>query len=327
MKFVLFLILPILLIGCTATSTEHIGQNLQTSEVQPPSQQLSKQHEPEETKTSSGIEHQRILDGRMEHSRSEEKTSSGREVETQFSSGEKELKLAEPAPETLRRSWGGIWHVPAGITPPKSNINTENNGAPQKSSATLPKIEEAASASGEHVESEKGKSLEPPETDASNSPELTDRVDASPSPKRQPWSGIWYAPLKKSSPSVGEELLSQNVETPPPASWDDYKEVDFGKFASGSYGADYANKYVKIKCRFSRLGSEFVEFPKYPRTEYVTCIVTGVSSQLRSLSVVMSRSQADVVFKLKPQEEIDLYGKAVQIDLHTLTMEVRKIER
>ncbi len=84
---------------------------------------------------------------------------------------------------------------------------------------------------------------------------------------------------------------------------------------------------MKVKCIYSRIAPEFLEFQKYPRPKHITLVVTGINSQLRNFRVVMPRMQADVVFKLKPQKKIVLYGKAVMVDLHTLTMEVLKIER
>ncbi len=313
MKFVLFLILSairigglaillgelILPIGCTTTSS---GQLEQTHKMRVGSKE-------------SGVETQ-DSGLKTQDSYKEDKVSSSVEAQKPLFQGEKELKLAEPAPETLQRPWGGIWNAPADMPLPKSNppeADAENIAATQKSPASLPKIidEETRPESG--VQSQESRLSTPdsrPETQG-----------------RRPWGGFWAAPLNQPAPSVGEETPSQDIETPPPASWDDYKEVDFGKFASGSYGSDYANKYVKIKCRFSRIGSEFVEVPKYPRPEYVTFVVTGVGSQLYNLIVVVPRPQADAVFKLKPQKEIVLYGKAVQVDFHTLTLEVRKIER
>lgn len=245
----------------------------------------------------------------------EAKTSSGIEAQKPLPSGEEELTLVDPAPKTSRRPWGGLFNVPAGLKPPKAEAGTENITAPQESPSSLTeKIEEETPT---HVES-------------APSPKLSDKgvgTSSSSKSKRRPWGGLWHAPIRQPSPSIGEETSSQNIETPPPASWEDYKKVDFGKFASGSYVSDYANKYLTFKCRFSSIGSEFVEFAKYPQPEYVTFIVAGVESKLHSLRVVMSRQQADPVFKLKPQKEIVLYGKAVQVDLHTLTMEVLKIER
>ena len=291
-RFVLFGVL-VLLIGCAATSTERL--------------------ESEEAKTSSGIEVQKILDGQTGHSRSEEKVSSNIEVQKPSRMSKEELKLAEPAPapapETSRRPWGGMFNVPAGLKPPKSETSTENITAPQESPSSLTKkIEEETPT---HVESA------PP-------PKLADKVtSSSPKSKRKPWGGMWGSYIPSPSQTDSAEASTQ----PPPASWEDYKEVSFGKFASGSYVPDYANKYLRFKCRFSGIGSEFVEFPKYPQPEYVTFIVSGVKSKLYSLCVVMTRQQADPVFKLKPQKEIVLYGKSVQVDLHTLTMEVLKIER
>lgn len=302
-KLVLFLIL-ILPVGCTVMSNRHLAQTSQGDKTPTASQQISKQSETEEAKASSGIEAQRILNGRTVHSPSEDRATS---------SGDERLKLAEPAPKTVRRPWGGIFNVPAGITPPKPETRTENVAAVQEAPASLPEIVSEETQS--HVES------------PSYPEPADDKVKTSSAPKRQPWGSVWRAPLYRASPSIAGETLPQNIETPPPASWEDYKNVDFGKFASGSYTSDYANKYVKIKCRFSRIASEFVEVPKYPRPDYVTFIATGVDSRLYSLNVVVSRADADTVFKLKPQEEIILYGKAVQIDLHTLSMEVRKIER
>lgn len=253
MKFMLFLILPILLISCTATSTEQIERTRQTSNAQPVLQQLSEQQK--------GLQVQRYVDGSP--ASEEPKASSGMEVQKPLSRGEEGIKLAEPAPETLLRRFPG-------------------SGG---------------------------------------------RDDTASSPKRQPWGGIWRAPLNLPSPSVGDKSASQNVETPLPASWMDYKEVPFGKFASGSYSFDYANKYVKIKCRFSGIAPELTEIPKYQRPSYMTFFITGVDSRLYSIRVVVSGSLADTVLKLEPQEEIALYGKAVQVDLHTLTLEVYKIER
>jgi hypothetical protein len=291
-RFVLFGVL-VVLIGCAATSTERL--------------------ESEEAKTSSGIEVQKILHGQTGYSRSEAKVSSNIEVQKPPRMSKKEeLKLVEsvPVPKTSRRPWGGMFNVPAGLKPPKSETTTENITAPQESPSSLTKkIEEEAPT---HVES-------------APSPKLADRVKTSSSPKskRKPWGGMWgsYMPPKSQMDSAGTSTQ------PPPASWEDYKEVSFGKFASGSYVSDYANKYLRFKCRFSGIGSEFVEFLKYPQPDYVTFIVSGVESKLYSLCVVMSRQQADPVFKLKLQKEVVLYGKAVQVDLHTLTMEVLKIER
>lgn len=246
-KSVLFLIL-ILPIGCAVTSTKQLEQTSQRGEIPAASQQLSKQSETGEDKTSSKIEVQRMVEGMTVYSHSEDRVSSGTEVQKPLPGGEEGLKLAKPVPETLRQP-------------------------------------------------------------------------------RQPWGGIWRAPLNQQPPFAGEEKQSQNIETPPPASWKDYEDVVFGKFASGSYVSDYANKYVKIKCRFVGIATEFVEIPKYSRPEYITFTVTGVNSQLHTIRLVVPRHLADAVFKLRPREEIVLYGKAVQVDSHTLTLEVGKIER
>lgn len=305
-KFVLFCTLPILLFGCATTSTEQIGQ----TQLTPETPTSSIQPESEEATASPDIEEQKSL-----------------------TTGKKEIKLAEPsaelrskpAPVTPRRTWGGMFHVPTGLKPPTSDTRTEETTSTQTSSSGTPST--ASPTTEGSVKKEEVAETTQQKTKDISTPELTDRAATTSTPNKRPWGGMWGAYIAPPSQTGSEEATSQNIETPPPASWDDYEEVDFGKFASGSYVSDYANKYIKVKCRFTSIGSEFVEFTEYQRPEYVTFIVTGVESQLSSLRVVMRKSQADTVFKLKPDKEIVLYGKAAQVDLYTPTIEVLKIEK
>lgn len=151
-------------------------------------------------------------------------------------------------------------------------------------------------------------------------------------PKRLPWGGYWSAiygekPLDEEDAEKMEESNLPKADTdeaPPPLSG--YKEVDFGKFASGSYAQEYENKYVKMRCKFLSLAPEGARLGDFLPPDYANFVVTGTATSMTSLTVAVRTQKADKVFALESQKEIVLYGRARRVGLSGLTLVVEEIE-
>lgn len=146
---------------------------------------------------------------------------------------------------------------------------------------------------------------------------------------RPSFSPYYAEPVKPQVPEKSQEPLApkelQLVPlTPPPLS--EFEEVDFAKFASGSYVSEYADKFVKMKCRFASLAPGGMRLDEFPTPGYVNFLVTGTGSTMFSLTVVMPSGKAGKVFGLESQKEIILYGRAVKLGLNELTLLVEEVE-
>ncbi|MFN3466073.1 MAG: hypothetical protein ACK4WF_00015 [Candidatus Brocadiales bacterium] len=167
-------------------------------------------------------------------------------------------------------------------------------------------------------------------------------------PKGTKWGGYWGAVYRRSldeEPEMGERdsgpeggasttgelppaLSKQKPTKPPerPASLAEYKEVDFARFASGSYASDYGDKYVKFHCRFASLAPEGMRLQDFPPPEHLNFIVVGTGSSMENLTVVARKEMADRVFRMESGKEITLYGRAHRLGLSGLTLVVDEIE-
>lgn len=112
--------------------------------------------------------------------------------------------------------------------------------------------------------------------------------------------------------------------TPPPLS--EFIEVDFSRFASGSYVSEYADKFVKMRCKFASLAPEGMRLEEFPAPDYVNFLVTGTGSTMFSLTVAAPREKASKIFGLESQKEIILYGRAVKLGLTGITLVVEEVE-
>ncbi|HHT9155581.1 MAG TPA: hypothetical protein ACFYD5_07185 [Candidatus Tripitaka sp. YC43] len=181
--------------------------------------------------------------------------------------------------------------------------------------------------------------------------------------KKSQWGGYWGAVYRRSldeEPEVGERESESGLPEasapggpgglPPPsgepkqtggratpekpASLAEYKEVDFARFASGSYASDYGDKYVKLRCRFASLAPEGMRLQDFPPPEYLNFIVVGTGSSMENLTVVagMGKSASggagpgDRMFRIESGREITLYGRAHRLGLSGLTLVVEEIE-
>lgn len=148
--------------------------------------------------------------------------------------------------------------------------------------------------------------------------------------RSQPSFSPYYAepvkpqvPGKSQEPQAPKELQLAPL-TPPPLS--EFEEVDFAKFASGSYVSEHADKFVKIRCRFASLAPGGMRLDEFPTPGYVNFLVTGTGSTMFSLTVVIPSGKAGKVFGLESQKEIILYGRAVKLGLNELTLLVEEVE-
>lgn len=174
--------------------------------------------------------------------------------------------------------------------------------------------------------------------------------------KKGQWGGYWGAVYRRSldeEPEVGEResepdssaSASDRLQSHPgepkrtplpekPASLAEYKEVDFARFASGSYASDYGDKYVKLRCRFASLAPEGMRLQDFPPPEYLNFIVVGTGSSMENLTVVASMGKSasgaagpgDRMFRIESGREITLYGHAHRLGLSGLTLVVEEIE-
>lgn len=181
-------------------------------------------------------------------------------------------------------------------------------------------------------------------------------------PKNTQWGGYWGAVYRRSldeEPEVGEResepdppqagaSVSGGLQSPSgepkrtsgratpekPASLAEYKEVDFARFASGSYASDYGDKYVKLHCRFASLAPEGMRLQDFPPPEYLNFIVVGTGSSMENLTVAASLDKSasggaglgERMFRMESGREITLYGRAHRLGLSGLTLVVDEIE-
>ncbi len=154
--------------------------------------------------------------------------------------------------------------------------------------------------------------------------------------KNIPWGGYW-SPVYRGSPeeeeeesslggpsTAGRQKLAKPEEKPP--SLAEYREVDFARLASGSYASEYADKYIKFRCRFASLAPEGMRLHDFSPPEYVNFIVVGPGSSMENLTVVARSGLADKVFRVESGKEITLYGRAHRLGLSGLTLIVDEIE-
>ncbi len=142
-------------------------------------------------------------------------------------------------------------------------------------------------------------------------------------PSFSPYYAAPVKPQRLQRPREPEELKLPPL-TPPPLS--EFVETDFARFASGSYASEYADKFVKIRCKFARLAPKGMRLKEFPAPGYVNLLVTGTSSTMFSLTVAVPSAKAGRVLGLESQKEIILYGRAVKLGLSGLTLLVEEIE-
>ena len=130
-------------------------------------------------------------------------------------------------------------------------------------------------------------------------------------------------PQRPRTPGKPDELQILPL-TPPPL--EEFTEVDFGKFASGSYVTEYADKFVRIRCKFASIAPRGMRLKQFPAPKYVNFLVTGTGSTMFSLTVAVPGAKASKVFGLESQKEIILYGRAVKLGLNKLTLLVEEVE-
>lgn len=131
------------------------------------------------------------------------------------------------------------------------------------------------------------------------------------------------APEKSQEPQVPKELQLAPL-TPPPLS--EFEEADFARFASGSYVSEYADRFVKMRCRFASLAPKGMRLEGFPAPGYVNFLVTGTGSTMFNLTVAVPSGKAGRVFGLESQKEIILYGRAVKLGINELTLLVEEVE-
>ncbi|MFQ5956167.1 MAG: hypothetical protein ACE5KK_00145 [Candidatus Brocadiales bacterium] len=134
----------------------------------------------------------------------------------------------------------------------------------------------------------------------------------------------YFSPYGTSTEPAESKELKLSPLTPPPLS--EFIEADFARLASGSYVSEYADKFVKMRCKFASLAPEGMRLKEFPAPDYVNFLVTGTGSTMFSLTVVAPREKASKVFGLESQKEIILYGRAVRLGLSGLTLVVEEVE-
>ncbi|MEE9201456.1 MAG: hypothetical protein V3V45_08435 [Candidatus Brocadiales bacterium] len=130
-------------------------------------------------------------------------------------------------------------------------------------------------------------------------------------------------PQRPQTPAKPDELQILPL-TPPPL--EEFTEVDFGKFASGSYVTEYADKFVQLRCKFASIAPRGMRLKQFPAPKYVNFLVTGTGSTMFSLTVAVPSAKASKVFGLESQKEIILYGRVVKLGLNELTLLVEEVE-
>jgi hypothetical protein len=160
------------------------------------------------------------------------------------------------------------------------------------------------------------------------------RVEKKPSQKNVPWGGYWGAVYRR-SPEEEEALEEPGLKPPQPQkakpvekprSLAEYREVDFAKFASGSYASDFGGKYVRFHCRFVGLAPEGMRLHDFPSPEYLNFMVVGTGTSMESLTVAARTGLGDKIFRMESGREITLYGLAHRLGLSGLTLIVEEVE-
>ncbi|HHT9153800.1 MAG TPA: hypothetical protein ACFYEM_09795, partial [Candidatus Hypogeohydataceae bacterium YC40] len=135
-------------------------------------------------------------------------------------------------------------------------------------------------------------------------------------PKNVPWGGYWSA-IYRNSPDEEEEPGGLETRLPKPGtvkpaekplSLAEYMDVDFARFASGSYASDYGGRYVKFRCRFASLAPEGMRLNDFPPPQFLNFIVVGPGSSMENLTVVARAELGDKIFRMESGKEIPLYG-------------------
>ncbi|MCP4365273.1 MAG: hypothetical protein GY800_08245 [Planctomycetes bacterium] len=112
--------------------------------------------------------------------------------------------------------------------------------------------------------------------------------------------------------------------TPPPLA--EFEVVEFAKLASGSYASEYADRFVKMRCRFASLAPKGMRLEQFPAPRYVNFLVTGPESTMFSMTFVAPGPKASKIFGLKSQKEINVYGRVVKLGLNQVTLVVEDVE-
>jgi hypothetical protein len=170
----------------------------------------------------------------------------------------------------------------------------------------------------------------PPTRDFLKLAEPKPLTEKKPQKKNVPWGGYWSA-VYRNSPEEEEEpsplpppKKAKPVEQP--LTLAEYKEVDYARFASGSYASEYADTYVKFRCRFASIAPEGMRLRDFPPPDYLNFMVVGPGSSMESLIVSAKKSLADQIFRMESGREITLYGRAHRLGLSGLTVVVDEIE-
>ncbi|HHT9141032.1 MAG TPA: hypothetical protein ACFYEA_06150 [Candidatus Tripitaka californicus] len=241
----------------------------------------------------------------------------------------------------------------AGEDKPQAEKGAAEKASPEGSEVSAP--EEKTS------DKDKKPVLSPPEVRGEGARDFLKLAEPRPLTEKQPqkkgqWGGYWGAVYRRSldeEPEVGEResepdssaSASDRLQSHPgepkrtplpekPASLAEYKEVDFARFASGSYASDYGDKYVKLRCRFASLAPEGMRLQDFPPPGYLNFIVVGTGSSMENLTVVASMGKSasggagpgDRMFRIESGREITLYGRAHRLGLSGLTLVVDEIE-
>jgi hypothetical protein len=108
--------------------------------------------------------------------------------------------------------------------------------------------------------------------------------------------------------------VSMPIQRSAPAQTD-YIDVDYRRFVSGLYVNELKNKYVKIDCAFVSMGGAVASLSGYP-SNYMSFAVTGPAGLSLetpgTLSVVIPKNFADVIFSLRHGDQIQIRGRAIE---------------
>ncbi len=140
------------------------------------------------------------------------------------------------------------------------------------------------------------------------------------------FSPYYAEPVKPPKPQRPPEKTEHGLAplTPPPLS--EFEVVEFSKLASGSYASEYADRFVKMRCKFASLAPKGMRLEQFPAPRYVNFLVTGPESTMFSMTIAVPGSKASKVFGLKSQKEITLYGRVVKLGLNQVTLVVEDVE-
>jgi hypothetical protein len=144
--------------------------------------------------------------------------------------------------------------------------------------------------------------------------------------KRPSFSPYYAEPVKPPKRQRPPEKIEHGLTplTPPPLS--EFEVVEFSKLASGSYASEYADRFVKMRCKFASLAPKGMRLEQFPAPRYVNFLVTGPESTMFSMTIAVPGSKASKVFGLKSQKEITLYGRVVKLGLNQVTLVVEEVE-